>query len=151
MNAATNTLVGMVVEVLGRVDLLQVAVLEHGDPVAHRHRLDLVVGDVDRGDAELALQAGDLGAHLHAQLGVEVGERLVHQERRRLAHDGPAHRDALALAARELAGLAVEVRLELEDRRRLAHPARRSPAFGTLASLSAKPMLSNTVMCGYSA
>ena len=113
----------LVVEVLRRVDLLQVAVLEHGDPVAHRHRLDLVVGDVDRGDGEVALEAGDLGPHLDAQLGVEVGQRLVHQERRRLAHDRPAHRHPLALAAGELPGLAVEVRLELEDRRRLAHPA----------------------------
>ena len=47
-------------------------------------------------------------AHLHAQLGVEVGERLVEQERRRLAHDGAAHGDALALAAGELARLALE-------------------------------------------
>ena len=31
--------------------------LHHRDPVAHRHRLDLVVGDVDRRDAEVALRA----------------------------------------------------------------------------------------------
>jgi hypothetical protein len=35
---------------------LEHAVLEHRHPVAHGHRLALVVGDVDGGDAELALQ-----------------------------------------------------------------------------------------------
>ena len=114
--------VGMVVERLGRVDLLEDPVLQHRDAVAHRHRLDLVVGDVDRGDAEVALDAGDLGAHLDAELGVEVGQRLVHQERGRLAHDGTAHGDALALATRELPWLAGQVLLELEDLRRLHDP-----------------------------
>jgi hypothetical protein len=47
----------------------------------------------------------DLGAHLHAQLGVEVGQRLVEQEHLGIAHDRAAHRDALALAARQLRGL----------------------------------------------
>ena len=57
------------------------------------------MGDVDDGGAEPLVQRLDLGAHLHAQLRVEVGERLVEQEHRRLAHDGAAHGDALALAA----------------------------------------------------
>jgi len=41
----------------------------------------------------------DLSAHRHAQLGVEVGQRLIEQEDFRIAHDRAAHRDALALAA----------------------------------------------------
>jgi hypothetical protein len=51
----------------------------------------------------LAVQLADLGAHLHAHLGVQVGQRLVEQERLGLAHDGAAHRHALALAAGQLA------------------------------------------------
>ena len=58
--------------------------------------------DVDRGGAERLLQPGDLEAHLHAQRRVEVGQWLVEEEGLRLAHDGPADRDALALAAGEL-------------------------------------------------
>jgi hypothetical protein len=54
------------------------------------------------------VQLLDLGAHLHAQLGVEVRQRLVEQEHLRVAHDGAAHGDALALAAGELARVAVE-------------------------------------------
>ena len=78
------------------------------DAVGERHRLDLVVGDVDGGDLELALQVLDLHPHRGAELGVEVRQRLVHQEDLRLAHHGAGQRRPLPLAARERAGLAVE-------------------------------------------
>ena len=91
------------------------AVLHHGHPVAHRHRLDLVVGDVDRGDAEVGLQRGDVGAGLHAHLGVEVRQRLVHAEHLRLAHDRATHGDPLTLTTRERLRLAVEVLHQPQD------------------------------------
>ena len=100
MNAATNRFAGRWNSVLRRVELLQQAVAQHGDPLPERHRLDLVVRDVDGRHAEPLVQLRELGAHRHAQLCVEVRERLVHQERLRLAHDRAPHRDALALAAR---------------------------------------------------
>ena len=62
------------------------------------------------------MQLLDLGAHVDAQLGVEIGERLVEQEQLGIAHQRAAHRDALALAAGELAGLAREQRLDLQQR-----------------------------------
>ena len=99
---------------------------------------------------EVALQAGDLGAHLHAQLGVEVRQRLVHEERRRLTHDRPTHRHPLALATRQLAGLAVEVLLELEDVRRLLHTPL-DLVLGHPGQLQGEPDVVGTVMCGYSA
>ncbi len=55
------------------------------------------------------MELGDLEAHLHAQRRVEVRQRLVEQEGLGLAHDGAADGDALALAAGELARLAVEI------------------------------------------
>ena len=70
----------------------------------------------------LLVQRLDLGPHLHPELGVEVRERLVEQEDRRVAHDGAAHRDALALAAGELRRPPVEDRGHLEERRRLVDP-----------------------------
>ncbi len=103
------------VEVLRRIDLLQDPVLEHGDAMAHRHRLDLVVGDVDGGDVEVLLQLHDLCAGLDAQLGVQVGQRLVHEEDLRLADDRAAHRHTLALATGEVLRLAVEELGEVED------------------------------------
>ena len=60
------------------------------------------------------MQLGDLGARRHAQLGVEVAERLVHQEDARVAHHGARQCHALALAAGELARLAVEEGLNLQ-------------------------------------
>ncbi len=141
----------MVVQVLRCVDLLQVATRQHRDPVAHRHRLDLVVGDVHGGDVERVLELGDLGPHLHAQLGVEVRQRLVHQERLRLAHDRPAHRHPLALATRQLAGLAIEVLGELEDLAPRSSTRSLISSLGIFFSFSAKAMLSRTVRCGYSA
>ena len=91
-----------VVELLRRVDLLQLPVAHDRDAVAHRHRLGLVVRDVQRRGAELLVQPRDVRAHLHPQLGVQVRQRLVHQERLRLAHDRPPQRDPLALAAAQL-------------------------------------------------
>ena len=93
--------------------------VHHHHAVGQRHGLDLVVGDVDGGGAHLLVHLLDLGAHLHAQLGVEVRQRLVEQEHLGIAHDGAAHGDALALAAGELLGLAVEQLGDVEDAGRL--------------------------------
>ena len=105
---ATNVLTGWAKTFLGRVVLLQEAAVHHRHLVGHGHGLELVVRDVDDGRVEVVVEALDLGAHLHAQLGVEIGERLVHQEDARVAHQRPAERDALLLAARQLARLALE-------------------------------------------
>ena len=94
------------VEALRRVDLLHDAVAQHDHALPERHRLRLVVRDVDRRDAEPAVQLRELPAHLHAQLRVEVRKRLVHEEDLRVPDDRAPHRNALALPARELARLA---------------------------------------------
>ena len=109
------------VELLGRPDLLEDAQAHDRDPVAHRHRLDLVVRDVDRRRDERPLQLQDLGPRRDPQRRVEVRERLVHQERGRLAHDRAAERDALALAAGELLRLALDQLRHVEDLGGLLH------------------------------
>ena len=119
--AADEEVDGSVVELLRRRDLLQLPLAHDGDAIAHRHRLDLVVRDVDRRDAEVVLDARDLRARLHAQLRVEVRERLVHEESLRAPHDRAPHGDALALTAGQRARLSLQVRLEPEDARRLLH------------------------------
>ena len=54
MNWATKEFAGALVEIGRARELLDHAVVEHGDAVRHRQRLVLVVRDVDDGDAELA-------------------------------------------------------------------------------------------------
>ena len=115
------------VQVARGADLLQHAILQHGDPVAHGEGLGLVVRDVDGRDAETALQRRDLGAGLHAQLGVEVRQRLVHEEHLGLTHDGAAHGDALTLTTGERLRLAAEVGLQVEQLGGLEDAARRAP------------------------
>ena len=87
------------IELVRRPHLLDHAVIHHDHPVGERHRLHLVVCHIDRGRPDPLVDALDLGAHLHAELGIEIGERLVEQEDLRVAHDGTAHGNALALAA----------------------------------------------------
>ena len=134
MNAATNRFAGRSNSALGRVALLHRPVAQHRDAVAERHRLDLVVGDVDGRDAEPLVQPRELGAHADAQLRVEVRERLVHQVRLRLAHHRAADRDALALAARQRARLAVDQLREPQHAGDRADAAPASPASACAAA-----------------
>ena len=73
--------------------------LQHDDLVGHGHRLDLVVRHVDHRRLELLVKLADLQPHRATQRRVEVRQRLVEQECRRLAHDRPPDSDALPLAA----------------------------------------------------
>src|SRR5436309_8146917 len=115
--AGNEDVLGIFVQVLRRADLLKHAATHDRDLVTHRHRLDLIVRDVDRRRLQLLLQLQDLGPSLHTQLRVEIRQRLVHQERRRLADDGTPQRNALALAAGELLRLALDEWIEVENLR----------------------------------
>ena len=123
------------------------SLVEHDDLVGERHRLDLVVRHIDHRRAELGMELGEFEAHLHAQLGVEVGQRLVEQEHLGLAHQRATDRDALALAARKLGRTAIETGLELQHARDFG--ARSSCTFLDWPAIeSEKAMFCRTVMCG---
>ena len=57
------------------------------------------MGDIDEGRVQRAVLLLELDASLHSELGVQVRKWFVEQERLRLAHDGSAQRNALALTA----------------------------------------------------
>ena len=88
--------------------LLDLAAAQQHHLVGHAHGLGLVVRHVHHGDAQVLLQRADLAAHVVAQLGVQVGQRFVHQADRRFGNHGAAQRHALLLAAGQLRGLAVQ-------------------------------------------
>ncbi len=113
----------IVVDHLRGGELQQRSADHHGHAIGHRQRLGLVVGDVERRHAGAAVQVDDLAAGMHAQVRIEVGQRLVHQEDRGTAHHGAGERHALALAAGHLPRLAVEQVVDPERRRHLAHVA----------------------------
>ena len=95
-----------------RPNLLNLTAVHHHDPVGQRHRLDLVVRDIDSRGLNLLVYPFDFRAHLNAQLCVQIGQRLVEQKYLGISHDGAAHGDALALAAGKLARQAPEETVE---------------------------------------
>src|SRR6266480_7213562 len=121
-----------------RAELLDVALVEHGQAVAHGERFLLVVGHVDEADPDLALDPLELDLHLLAQLQVQRAERLVEQEHLRLVDDRAGERDPLPLPAGKLDRLAASAR-------------RRRSALGTWATRSPYSTFSSTFMCGKSA
>ena len=110
----------IVVQVLRGVDLLDEAVLHDDDTGSHGHGLGLVMSNVDEGGLQALMQLGDLGTHLNAELGVQVGQRLVEQEDLRVTNDGAAQRNALTLTTGQSLRLAVEVLLDGQDLSSLA-------------------------------
>src|SRR6266581_1813519 len=77
-NEARDKLVGgMVVEFLRSAKLLDDTSVEHGDTAPHRHGLNLVMGHVDERGLDALVDLDDLGAGLHTQFRIQVGERFV--------------------------------------------------------------------------
>src|SRR5882672_1488591 len=93
------------------IDLLRGALLHHLARVHQDHavgdgeRLLLIVRDVDHGGTDPALEPANLHAQPLADLGVEIGERLVEEQHARLDDEGTRESHALLLTARELGGL----------------------------------------------
>jgi hypothetical protein len=69
------------------------------DPVGHRQRFLLIVGNEYEGVAERFLRLTQFQLHLLARLLVERAERLVQQPDLRPLDQHPGERDPLALAA----------------------------------------------------
>jgi hypothetical protein len=98
---------GLAVDLDRRGGLADFTAAHHHDRVGHGHRLALVVGDDDGGDAEALLQLAQFHLHRLAQLRVQRGERFVEQEEFGRDGERAGDRDALALAAGELCDRAV--------------------------------------------
>src|SRR5690242_4083349 len=124
----------VIINFLGRADLLDLAAIHDGDPVSHRHRLELVVRHIDRRGADAVVQVAQLAAHQMAELSVERSKRLVHQKRLGTPHHGAAQRDALAVAAGQSRSLALQQMLDPQQARRLSN-ARANLAAGHALAL----------------
>ena len=58
----------------------------------------ITMRDIHRGDADLALQALELAAHLVTKLSIKVRQRLIEQQQSRLVHNRTRERNPLLLA-----------------------------------------------------
>ena len=97
-----ETIDGAVVKVHGRSHLLQNPLVEHGDPIRDGVGFLLVVSHEDGGQLQLPLQLENLTPHLNAQVGVQIGQRLVQQQDPGLDDDGAGKGHSLLLAAGKL-------------------------------------------------
>ena len=120
--ARHEQIVGAVIKLEWCAHLLDDAVMQHDDLVGHGHGFHLVMRHIDGGGLQPLMQFLDFGAHLHAQFGIEIGQRLIEQEDFRIADDGPAHGDTLALAARQLTRIAGEIGNQPQNFGRLVDP-----------------------------
>ncbi len=109
----------MFVELVWLVDLGDTTGLHHHHPIADRQGFGLIMGDHQRGNADFVLNAADLELHLFAQVGVQVGQRLVEQQHWRLDYQCAGQCDPLALTTGQLARVALGM---LTEAHQLQHP-----------------------------
>src|SRR5450830_344471 len=77
------------------IQLLDLAAVHDHDAVRQGQRFFLVMRDVQHGDAEFALDAAQFSAHLHAQFGVQIGQRFIEQQQLGFNDDGTCQRRLL--------------------------------------------------------
>ena len=92
------------------------------DRVGDVDRLGLVMGDEDRGDRVVVVQLAHQPTHLHPELDVKLGERLVEQQHLRLQDQRPGQGHPLLLAAGQLAHPTPGECGQLDPLQHLGHP-----------------------------
>src|SRR5262245_7460343 len=90
------------VNIFRSADLVELAPMENPNAVAHRHRLVLIVSDVDRCHSARLMQKSSRCARFLAQFSVEVRQRFVQEQQLGTDHQGAREGDALLLASGKL-------------------------------------------------
>ena len=121
------------VDLLRCPELDDPATVHDGEPGRHLEGFLLVVGDEDEGDADLALQRGQLRPQRVAELRVERAQRLVEEQDRRFEDQGPGQGDALLLSSRHLVGATPGVLGEPDQLQRLLDASLPGPLVEVLA------------------
>ena len=110
------------VDVTRRTDLRDGAFAHDDNAVAERHCFGLVMGDVNRGDAQHAQQTVELAAQSFAQRRVERGQRLVEQQHARAHRHSTRQSHALALPAGKLVNAAMLQAFDASERHQFGNP-----------------------------
>ena len=130
-----------------RRDLAEGAVHQHGDAVAERHRLLVILRHVDDGRLVAAQNARQLETHLVTDLRVDVSQWVVEQHHARPADEAPRQGGALLLALRQRLRQVAKHMVDPQHAGRLVHP-RADVASVARRDRSGLAMLSKAVMCG---
>jgi hypothetical protein len=112
---------GLLVDLPGRADLLDPALAHHRDLVGDLHRLLLVVRDDHRRRVRLVVEAAEPFPELGPHAGVQRAERLVEEEDGGIDRERPREPHPLALPARELRRVPLRETLELDELQELSH------------------------------
>lgn len=91
-----------------RADLGNRALIHHNHLIRERHRLFLVVRNVQGSGADSLLNSKDLRAHLDPKFRIEIAQGFIEQEHRRCTDDGSRNGDTLLLTTRQLPWSAAE-------------------------------------------
>ena len=113
---------GPLVERARLPDFLEAAAIHHADPVRHAECFFLIVRDEDGRDPDRALDLTDRAPQLLTNFRVERAERLVEQQHAGLMRESSCERDALLLAARQLARQPLVVAVERDELQQLGAP-----------------------------
>src|SRR5690606_2579225 len=106
----------LIIELRRGAELLDTSAVHQADAIRHGERFLLVMGDIEDGDAELAMNAPDFELHLFAQTLVERAQWLIHEDDAGLIDDRAGNGNALLLAARQFLREAGRKMLELHER-----------------------------------
>ena len=98
--------------------MFNATLIHNGDTIRHRHRLELVVGNINGGRIDAVVQLAQLSAHQSAEFGIERTQRLVHEKGLGSAYDSAAQSDTLPIAAREPTDPALEEMIDSQQSRR---------------------------------
>ena len=120
--SATSALIGLVINLRWRAHLQELAGLHDGDLVGDGHGFDLIVGNIKNRGAQLFGEIADFAAHVFAQAGVEIAQRLVHEQQARVDGDGARQGDALLLPAAQQSRRAVGLFFQLDQTQRFFDP-----------------------------
>ena len=101
------------VHIFGGTQLDDVAAVHDSNSVRYGQRFLLVVGDVEGRDTQFTLQQSDFLPHFDAQLGIQVGQGLVHEQQRWFDHQRSGQTYPLLLATRKLRGISLRQMLQL--------------------------------------
>ena len=113
---------GLVIDILGGTDLLDTPFIHDHDRVAHGEGLLLVVGDIDKGDAYLLLDALEFDLHILTQLEIQRTQRFVQQEYLGAVDKGTGDGNPLLLAAGEGMDRTLAVPGQVDQGQGLFHP-----------------------------